>query len=228
MLSKVISGRNRETGPEQIEIATFDSVDAQYAHSVPAKAHSDTDSEHFAQLEALRDQVNRLRNELAAAKHESHAAGRLQGELQARSEITPVITRMNASIAETAGLRSDIRRRAEKDVVQLAILIAKRILHRELNVDPNALTALVRVVFERLARAESCRVTVHPSFVPAINAALPGGQAGRVNIDPDPNCAIGTLIIRSEEGLVDASVDSQLAEISRGLIDRLSPSGVSK
>ena len=48
----------------------------------------------------------------------------------------------------------EIRRRAEKDVVQLSLLIAKRILHRELCVDEGALTALARVVFERLARAE--------------------------------------------------------------------------
>ena len=71
---------------------------------------------------------------------------------------------MNGSLAELAGMRHELRRRAEKDVVQLALLIAKRVLHRELNVDTNALTALARVVFERLARAESYRVTVNPQF----------------------------------------------------------------
>jgi flagellar biosynthesis/type III secretory pathway protein FliH len=42
-----------------------------------------------------------------------------------------------------------------------------------------------------------------------------------VQIEPDPNCAPGTLIIHSSEGMIDASVDAQLEEISRGLADRL-------
>lgn len=228
MLSRVISCRNRDHGAESIEIATYNLVDARYSQPASAKTAPEPASASEHELEALKEQVRLAQAEVVAAKRESHEAGRRLGEQQARAEITPVIERMNASIAEISGLRSEMRCRAEKDVVQLAILIAKRILHRELNVDTQALTALARVVFERLARAETCRVTVHPSFVPAISSALPAGYAGRVTIDPDPNCAIGTLIIRSDEGLLDASVDSQLEEIGRGLTDRLTNSGTAK
>jgi flagellar biosynthesis/type III secretory pathway protein FliH len=34
---------------------------------------------------------------------------------------------------------------------------------------------------------------------------------------------MGTFVIRSSEGTMDASLDAQLDEISRGLTDRLSP-----
>jgi flagellar biosynthesis/type III secretory pathway protein FliH len=105
--------------------------------------------------------------------------------------------------------------------VQLSLLISKRVLHRELNVDTNALTALARVVFERLARAESYRVTVHPQFAAAIKAALSGRLISRVEIDADTDSPPGTFLIRSEEGSIDASVDTQLEEIGRGLTDRL-------
>ena len=114
-----------------------------------------------------------------------------------------------------------MRRRAEKDVIDLSLRIAKRVLHRELQVDANALTALARVVFERLAHSETYRVIVHPQFAPAIAGALPGSHASRVQIEPDPACAPGTLIIRSGDGLIDASIDAQLEEIGRGLTDRL-------
>jgi len=77
------------------------------------------------------------------------------------------------------------------------------------------------VVFDRMVRGESLRVTVHPHFAPALSAALSQSQNARIHIDPDPNCAPGTLVVRSDEGLLDASVDTQLEEISRGLTDRL-------
>lgn len=227
MLSRVLSGRGRE----RVEVATFAQAAPKYSETLPhvfdsagedqPDAASDTENE----LRALHLQLHQLQAELPVAKREAFEAGCRQGEQQARGEITPVIERMNSSIADLSGLRAEMRRLAEKDVVQLALLIARRILHRELHVDPNALTALARVIFERLARAESYRVTVHPSFVPAITAALPGSQSGRVHIEPDPHCAVGSLIVRSDEGLIDASVDSQLEEIGRGLTDRLTPPG---
>jgi flagellar assembly protein FliH len=227
MLSKVLSGHGREN----IKPATFAPANTRYSQA-PAK---DAPSAAEGELKALRERVRQLEAELAAAKRESFDSGHRQGEQQARAEIGPVIERMNGSIAELTGFRGEMRYRAEKDVVQLALLIARRILHRELSVDPNALTALARVIFERLARAESYQVTVHPSFVPAVTAALPAAQAARaalpaaqaarVRIEADPRCAVGTLIIRSDEGLVDASIDSQLEEISRGLTDRLAQAG---
>jgi flagellar assembly protein FliH len=228
MLSRIISGR----GTGSAELAAC--LPAPLPYSPPPYSqkgarqqppgHAQTDVEP----EALREQVRQLQAEVEAAKHESFQAGRRHGEQQTRAELGPVIERMNAAVTELTGLRPEMRHRAEKDVVQLALLIAKRVLHRELSVDSQALVALARVVFERMARAETYRITVHPGFAAAIQAALPAGHAGRVQVEPDPACAAGTLFIRSEEGMIDASVDSQLEEIGRGLTDRLAHSGLAR
>jgi flagellar assembly protein FliH len=155
------------------------------------------------------------------ARRQGLDAGRAEGEQRARAELEPVLARMNAAVAELAAMRSEMRWRAERDVVQLALLIAKRVLHRELNVDESAIAALARVAFEKLARAESYRVAVHPRFANAVAAAVPPGIAVKVHIAADPALEPGTLIIDSPEGSVDASIDTQLEEIGRGLADRL-------
>lgn len=170
---------------------------------------------------ALREKLRSLEAQAAAERREAFESGRRQGEQQARAELQPVLERLNSSIAEIAGMRGDIRRRAEQDVVQLALLIAKRVLHRELQVDTEALTALARVAFERLTRSESYRVTVHPHFADSVTSALSGSNGARVQVDSDPDCAPGTLIIHSADGKIDASVDTQLEEIGRGLADRI-------
>jgi flagellar assembly protein FliH len=170
---------------------------------------------------SLREKLRNLEAQAAVERREALESGRRQGEQQARAELQPVLERLNSSITEIAGMRADIRRRAEQDVVQLALLIAKRVLHRELQVDTEALTALARVAFERLARAESYRVTVHPQFAAAVTSALSINNRTRVHVDPDPDCAPGTLIIHSADGTVDASIETQLEEIGRGLTDRI-------
>jgi flagellar assembly protein FliH len=169
----------------------------------------------------LREKLQELESRMPTERREAFETGKRQGEQQARAELQPVLERLNASILEVLGLRPDLRRRAERDVVQLALLIAKRVLHRQLSVDEEALTAIARVAFERLTRSESYRVTVNPRFAAGVTSALSGSHSGRVHIDPDPDCAQGTLIIHSAEGTIDASIDTQLEEINRGLTDRL-------
>ena len=217
MLSKVLSGRDAERA--QPLVFSFAAAETMAPPSRDSAAKKDDAAE--VENRTLRASVERLQHEVAAAKRDAFESGRQAGEQKARAEIIPVMERVNASIADLTGMRQELRRRAEKDVVQLSLLIARRVLHRELNVDTNALTALARVVFERLARAESYRVTVNPQFAASIKAALSGRLISRVEIDADADSPPGAFLIRSEEGTIDASVDTQLEEIGRGLTDRL-------
>jgi flagellar assembly protein FliH len=213
MLSKVISHRDTN----KAKPAVFPGV--MIAPAAPGSGSEQASADQ--RDEALREMARRLEAAHASEKQEAFEAGRQQGDRQARAELLPVLERLHSSVNEVIAMRPDLRLRAEKDVVQLALLIARRILHREMAVDENALTAIARVAFERLTRSESYSVTVHPRFASAIKAALPGSYAARVRIEPDPDCAPGTLVIHSSEGVIDASIGVQLEEISRGLTDRL-------
>lgn len=211
MLSKVLTGAE----VSRAHTAVF-AIAAPVPPPSPAREAS-TDHE----VNVLRAHVHRLEEEIAVVRHEAFEAGKQQGEQTARAELSSAIERMNASITDLAGYRSELRGRAEQDVVKLALLIAKRVLHRELNIDPNALTALARVVFERLARAEAYQVSAHPRFAHAIESALVGQMASRIAIKPDPALEPGAFLVHSAEGTLDASIDTQLDEIGRGLMDRL-------
>jgi flagellar assembly protein FliH len=189
----------------------------------PRRRAGDGESNDSAEL---RERLHQLESQMAAERREAFDSGKLQGEQETRAALQPVLERLNASIIDVLEMRPDLRRRAERDVIQLALLVAKRVLHRQLSVDEEALNAIARVAFERLTRSESYRVIVNPQFAAAVTAALSGSRGSSpgmslVHIDPDPDCAPGTLIIHSAEGTIDASVDTQLEEISRGLTDRL-------
>src|SRR5437899_8006223 len=117
-----------------------------------------------AGAEAQRLSELRVDEVRAAALREGEAAGRDR----AMAEMQLVLDRLAASIDEIAGLRSRLRREAEADTVQLAVAIARRVIRRELAVDPDALHGLVLAALERLQAQEICRVRVHPQQVPSI------------------------------------------------------------
>jgi flagellar assembly protein FliH len=157
---------------------------------------------------------------------EAHAAGVREGEAAGRkraaSELEPVMERLERTIAELCALRPRLRREAEADLVRLALAVARRILRRELAVDPDAIHGLVLGALEKLQGQEICRVRVHPAHAGIVSGCL-RQMAGAVPVEvlPDASRKLGTVIFETERGNLDASVESQLREIERGLSDRL-------
>jgi flagellar assembly protein FliH len=157
---------------------------------------------------------------------EAHAAGVREGETAGRSraaaELQPVVERLARSIQEISNLRARLRREAEADVVQLALAIARRVMRRELAVDPDALRGLVIAALEKLQGQEIARVRVHPSHLAMVTSCLQQTlSGGQVEVLPDPAREPGSVIFETTRGNLDASVDAQVQEIERGLADRL-------
>jgi flagellar assembly protein FliH len=172
-------------------------------------------------LERERQWEQRLREAHVAGLREGEAAGLAK----AAAEIQPVIEKLGRTIAEISSLRVRLRREAEADLVRLALAIARRILRRELAVDPDALHGLIMGALEKLQAQEICRARVSPPHVALLKKCLEQANASAgVEIISDPSREPGTVIFETERGGLDASVDSQLREIDRGLADRLNHS----
>lgn len=172
-----------------------------------------------ARLAALeKDHEERVRAARAAGVAEGEAAGRSR----AAAELQPVLERLARSIEDLGHLRARLRGEAEADMLRLALAIARRVLHREISLDPDAMHGLVLGALEKLQGQEVSRVRVHPSHAAQLTGwlhAAPGGAA--VEVVADPGRQPGDAVFETERGNLDASVDSQLQEIERGLADRL-------
>jgi len=163
----------------------------------------------------------RLREARAAGVREGETAGRNR----AAAELNPVLEKLTRAIDETAGIRARLRREAEGDLVCLALAIARRILRRELAVDPEALHGLVLGALEKLQSNEILRVRLHPAHAGFVKERLQQfNTASAAEIIPDPSRELGAVIFETARGTLDASVESQLREIERGLADRLNHS----
>ncbi len=185
------------------------------AKASPAAAPSPFHESRIAELEKQAEK--RVR--------EAREAGRTEGEAQARAqaqeEVRATIERLANAIAEIDQYRGQLLRQTETDAVRLSIAIARRVLRRELTVDPSAIEGLVRAALERLQSQDSCRVRMHPDFIPALRDCVERlGMESRVEIVPDAAQEPGAAVFESSRGSLNASIDSQLKEIERGLADR--------
>ncbi len=122
---------------------------------------------------------------------------------------------------------ADLRRTGERlaeqttaDALEMAVLIARRIIEGELKTNPAALTGLIRSAVARLGESRKVQVRLHPSDAANVEAAgdsgpLAGLSIARVEIRPDPTLSPGDCIVDGEQGTVDGRVATRLDEVRR-------------
>src|SRR5690349_19645818 len=94
-----------------------------------------------------RKDADREAQGLEQARREGFAAGVAAGRREAEEQIRPAMDGLARNLAELARLRDVIREEATHDLVRLAVSIAARVIHREVSLDPDALTGLVKTAF---------------------------------------------------------------------------------
>lgn len=164
--------------------------------------------------------------QIEARVREAREAGRREGESAGRqaaqAELQPVLERLSNAIHQIAELRPRLRAQAEADVIRLAVGIARRVLHREMNIDPDALAGLVHAALEKIRLQETSRVRVHPAHQLVIQEFLARSAGGAgIEVAGDPALDRGGVVFETSRGEMDASIETQLREIERGLTDRI-------
>ncbi len=178
------------------------------------------------QMAALRSRVAELEALLEQRCREAREAGHREGEVvgrnQAGAQLQTMLEKLARSIGEIAEARPRLRAEAEGDLLKLSLAIARKVLHRELSADPDAIAGLIKVSLEKIRLQEIVRVRIHPQHHAPVQQFLKRLSTGvPIELMQDGSLQLGGVVIETTRGDFDASVDVQLKEIERGLADRL-------
>ena len=125
--------------------------------------------------------------------------------------------------------RKDYFSRVESDVVQLALAISAKILHREAQVDPMLIAALVRVAIDKLHDGSSVSVRVPPAEAPKWRTFLANPPNGsKIEIVEDAHLGAADCILETELGSANFSIEAQMKEVEQGFFDLLAQKPVIK
>jgi len=158
---------------------------------------------------------------LAALEREAFTKGYAQGEragLEAGGKrAEAMLRRVAQTIEELGGLRQTLIQETEREMVQLALTLARRVVHREVSLDPELAAALAHVALERLGTNTPATIRLNPEDYTVVtqDGARWGGQT--VTVVPDPSISRGGCLVESAFGSVDATIERQFDELSRAL-----------
>jgi flagellar assembly protein FliH len=175
------------------------------------------------QIETVRrEAMLALEQARAAAISEGQRAGEQRGRQQAAAELEPLMARLLRTIEDLSGTRDAFRREAEEDIVRLALGIARRVVHREVSMDSAVLLGVIRAALDKIGARELHRVLVATADQPVIAAGIESLRLSRrVDVVADANLERGAVLFETVKGSLDASLETQLDEIERGLVDAL-------
>ncbi|MEP6537497.1 MAG: FliH/SctL family protein [Bryobacteraceae bacterium] len=214
MSSRIVSGKAADQA-QGFEWRTPQTAGSQQARAAQVQT---PDAQQALQVSQAR--VHELESLIEARAKEAYARGSREAAQQAEARLEPAIQRYAAAAHELAIIRPRARREAEEDVVTLAVAIARKLLHREIAVDPDSLLGLVKAALQKIDSRELHRIRVHPEDSVALENALnAAGTHRRIEISVDSGLERGAAIFETVRGNLDASIDTQIKEIERGFLD---------
>ena len=148
--------------------------------------------------------------------------GRSQGRGDALQQAQAEIEQLQRTWIDTGGkLESHLRtveREARQSVLELAMRLAEKIVHRTVQVDNTVVVDQVAAAFTYALGDYDVTVRISPDDRPTLEQAMPGlmdqfGRFEHVKLVDDGEIRRGGCVLSFGQGCVDATLDTQLRRI---------------
>jgi flagellar assembly protein FliH len=153
-----------------------------------------------------REDISRL---LTGARAEGVAEGTRLTEARLREDL----------VRERERIAADYYSKVESELVQLALAITRKILHRESQIDPMVVAGLVKVMLERLNQNTNVTVRVRPQDAESWRREL-SAHAG-LQVIEDATLQPNDCVLETDLGVANMGLEAQLKEVEQGFFDLL-------
>jgi flagellar assembly protein FliH len=150
--------------------------------------------------------------------------GQEEGRKMALKKAEPLFDTLKKAIDELTNARSAMLDRHREQMLEILILIAEKVIHRQVQISPDIIMDTVRAASSHLMETEEIRVRLHPSdfeYIREIEDALAKKLTNRKNVTivEDSSMGRGGVVIETEFGDIDATIRSQIEHLKDVLFD---------
>jgi flagellar assembly protein FliH len=152
------------------------------------------------------------------AFEQGYAEGERTGRQMGEAMVETICRRYEKSLADLAAAHKAMVQAMEEQTVRLALEIARKIVQRELALEPDLVAALVNVALKRVAGHQSIAVRVSRHDFDRVRAAVAAANSAVTVID-DAALERGDFVIETGQTHLDGRVSSQIDAIGRALFE---------
>ena len=166
-----------------------------------------------------RNLVSRAQEESENIKKAAFEEGYRKGLEKAESDIDMFRTEFSRFMSA----KKDVFEYIAPDILEISVDIAKTIIKKEMETDPQVILNTIVDVLRNISKSEpKITIKVKPQDIQFIKDTLPNityqyGIEAKINILADPSIEEGGCVFETNNGIVDASIDTQLEIIKKAL-----------
>lgn len=148
------------------------------------------------------------------------AAGQAEGLARGAAELRRRVEVLDGVLRELGTPLAELDEQMVESVGELALLIARHLVRRELKATPGEVVGVVRETLRHLPVASRGTVVhLNPDDVELVASALSIGEdSAGWRLEPDPLVTRGGCIVHTETSRIDASVETRLAQIASKML----------
>ncbi len=163
----------------------------------------------------------------ARAEKEGHAAALKTIDQRVAERVTKHVGTLTPALQQSAAeiqqAKQSWLKHWEGQAVRVATAIAARVIRREIRQTPAITLALVREALELAAGSAELKLLLHPNDHKALGADVRQiiaavGKLAQVEVSPADHVSPGGCRVETRFGVIDQSVEAQLARIEEELI----------
>lgn len=149
------------------------------------------------------------------ARAEGLQEGRSAGHARGAGEIAAGSAALAAAVAGIEALRAETVQAIESDAIDLSLRLAGKILAGAQQAQPELVVDVVQGALRRIVDRRRITVMVNPADLEVVKAAIgeltaQGSGVETCDLQADERVGLGSAVVRTSEGEVDASVHTQL------------------
>ncbi len=151
---------------------------------------------------------------------EGFADGRREGYANGETAVKAQLEALGNIVQQLAEPLASVDDAVIQAVSDLAVLIARHLVRRELKASPGEVVGVVRETMRHLPIApRAARIRLHPEDAELVQSAFALGDDERSwRLEPDPLITRGGCIVETDASRIDASVESRLAAIASRML----------
>ncbi|MHB8058610.1 MAG: FliH/SctL family protein [Desulfuromonadaceae bacterium] len=169
--------------------------------------------------------------DLSQRTSDAFNAGLKEGKDLAERGLVNVFRALRSSSETIHNLRDKILRESEDELINLVMLVARKVILHEVTQDRTILVGVVQNAIAALSAREEIIVHINPDdylLVTSGHDQLLHSELinERLRLKPDPTVSSGFCLVETEMGTVDASLEGQLGQIYRSLVEQRTAAAV--
>lgn len=166
------------------------------------------------------------RNLVSRAKDEANSireAARKEGYQQGLAEAQNDLAEFKSALGEFMGAKQEIFEYIAPDILEISVDIAKKIIKKEVEQDPQVLFNTIVDVLKTLSKEEpKITIRVSPTQTNTVKEAVPkiadiAGVEAKISVLADENVDEGGCIVTTNNGIVDATIQSGISVVVEAL-----------